>query len=63
MNLRSQAAVAGAVTLITLAICFFGVRSELGRGHRPTNQSLPEVAQLNRSEADRFCAQRFADGC
>jgi hypothetical protein len=62
MNLRSRTA-AGVVTLITLAICCFGVRAELARGHPSVNQSAPQVGRLDRDEADRYCARHFADGC
>ena len=63
MNLHSRTAVAGAVTLITMVICFFGVRAELARAHRSGNQGAPQLGQLDRSEADRYCARHFADGC
>jgi hypothetical protein len=63
MNLRSRAMVAGVVTLITVAICFFGVRAELDSVHRSGNQRAPHVGQLDRGEADRYCARHFADGC
>jgi hypothetical protein len=46
MNLRSRATVAGAVTLITMAICFFGVRAELETAHRLAAES----AALDRAE-------------
>jgi hypothetical protein len=63
MRLRSRATAAGVVTLVTMAICFFGVRAELARGQRSGNRSAPPVGQLDRGEADRFCEQHFADGC
>jgi hypothetical protein len=68
MNLRSRATVAGAVSLITMAICFFGVRAELNAVHRSGNQRIsnqraPQVGQLDRGEADRYCARHIADGC
>jgi hypothetical protein len=68
MNLRSRAMVAGVVTLMTVAICFFGVRAELDSVHRSgnqraSNQRAPHVGQLDRGEADRYCARHFADGC
>jgi hypothetical protein len=73
MNLRSRATVAGAVSLITMAICFFGVRAELNSVHRSgnlragnqriSNQRAPQVDQLDRGEADRYCARHIADGC
>jgi hypothetical protein len=63
MNLRSRATAAGVVTLITMAICFFGVRAELARGQRSEDQRTPQVGQLDRGEADRYCARHFADGC
>jgi hypothetical protein len=63
MNLRSRVAVAGAVTLTTLAICFFGVRAELARAHRSDDQMAQQARQLDRGEADRYCARHFADGC
>jgi hypothetical protein len=63
MKLGSQASIVGAVTVITLAICFLGIRSELARAHRSANQSAAHLVQLDRSEADRYCARRIADGC
>jgi hypothetical protein len=68
MNLLSRATVAGAVTFITMAICFFGVRAELNSVHRSGNQRIsnqraPQVGQLDRGEADRYCARHIADGC
>lgn len=68
MNLRSRATVAGAVSLITMAICLFGVRAELNSVHRSgnqliSNQRAPQVGQLDRGEADRYCARHIADGC
>jgi hypothetical protein len=63
MNLRSRITVAGAVTFITVAICFFGVRAELARAHRSGDQMAQQARQLDRSEADRYCARHFADGC
>jgi hypothetical protein len=63
MNLRSRATVVGAVTFITMAICFFGVRAELNSVHRSGNQRAPQVGQLDRGEADRYCARHIADGC
>jgi hypothetical protein len=73
MNLRSRATAAGAVTFITMAICFFGVRAELKSVHRSgdlragnqrsSDQGAPEVGQLDRGEADRYCARHIADGC
>jgi hypothetical protein len=62
MKLRSTATVSFAVTLITMAICFFGVRAELARGHGSANQGGPQVMQLNRSDADRYCAQPLPMG-
>jgi len=73
MNLRSRATAAGVVTLITMAICFFGVRSELNSIHRSGNQQAsnqqagnqrsPPAGRLDRGEADRYCARYIADGC
>jgi len=63
MNLRSRITVAGVVTFITVAICFFGVRAELARAHRSDNEGQPQLGQLDRGEADRYCARHFADGC
>jgi hypothetical protein len=63
MKFRSWATTAGVVTLITLAICFFGVRAELARGHRSGDQGLPQVGQMDRGEADHYCARHIADGC
>jgi hypothetical protein len=63
MNLRSRITAAGVVTLITMAICFFGVRAELARGQRAEDLRTPQVGQLDRGEADRYCARHFADGC
>jgi hypothetical protein len=59
MKLRSRTTAAGVVTLITLAICFFGVRDELARGQRSGNQRAPQVGQLDRGEADGYCARHF----
>lgn len=63
MNLRSRVSIVGAVTVITLAICFLGIRSELARANRSVDQNAAQLVQLDRSEAERFCARRFADGC
>lgn len=63
MNLRSGVSIVGAVTVITLAICFFGIRSELARAHRSADQRAAHLVQIDRTEADRYCARRFADGC
>ncbi len=68
MNFRSRAWIVGAVTVITLAIGFLGIRSELARAHRSADQNAAHLVQRDRSQADgrtadRYCAQRFADGC
>jgi len=73
MNVRSRVMAAGVVTLITMAICFFGVRSELNSIHRSGNQQAsnqqagkqpsPQAGRLDRGDADRYCARHFADGC
>jgi hypothetical protein len=63
MNLPSRVTVAGVVTLITMAICFFGVRAELARGHRSGNQMAQQFGEPDRGESDRYCERHFADGC
>jgi len=65
MNIRSGTAIAGAVTLATALICYFGVRDELVRGRQAAAARTPNVASFE-SEQDRtaqLCARRSGDGC
>ena len=60
MNLRSRSAAAG-IVLVTVLICFLGVRAELAQAHRSATQRTPDVAKP--AIANLACGTDPAGGC
>ena len=60
MNLRSRWAAAG-VVLVTVLVCYFGVRAELAQAHRSETQRTPHLA--TRASADSVCGTDPANRC
>ena len=60
MNLRSRWAASG-IVLVTVLVCFFGVRAELAQAHQSGMQRTPHVATL--AIANLACGTDPAGGC
>ena len=59
MNLRSRWAAAG-IVLVTVLVCYFGVRAELAQAHRSETQGNPHFAARAPGPA---CGVDPANGC
>jgi hypothetical protein len=60
MNLSSRWVAAG-VVLVTVLVCFFGVRAELAQVHRTESQQTPHLAIS--ASADQACDTDAAARC
>ncbi len=60
MILRSRWAAAG-IVLVTLLVCYMGVRAELSQAHRSATRRTPEFAAP--ATADLSCGRDAASGC
>jgi len=60
MNHRSWWAAAGFV-IVTVLVCYFGVRAELAQAQHSATQRATRVATAG--PADRFCGADPASGC
>ncbi len=60
MNLSSRWVAAG-VVLVTVVVCFFGVRAELAQAHRSESRQTPHLAIS--ASADLTCGTDAAARC
>jgi hypothetical protein len=62
MRLSPRSAVAGVITLIVIAVWYFGARTELRMAQESTSQPSTHFS-LDRAEADAYCLDHQGEGC
>lgn len=63
MRPNSRLAVAFAITVVVIVLCYLGARDELVRPSRATRQAVTNLGGSASQEAYRLCLRYVADGC